>query len=136
MEIGAIIEALGGPTRIAEALGRVGRVPYCANSVVHWRSRGRIPAHLMAPLVRVAKKVAAEAATKRERARAARVTFETLSRHTGPRKPRAGADVLRPRKHQANLLHRPGPGCGRKADERTVLPCPCANESLRRDALR
>src|SRR4051794_25361581 len=79
MDVGTIIEALGGPQTLAEALSRSLGMPYSFRSVKSWKKRRRIPAHLVLPLLAIAESAGPKAAG---------VDLASLTRLVGPRKPR------------------------------------------------
>src|SRR5690242_5501532 len=79
MDVGTIIEALGGPQALAEALSRSLGMPYSFRSVNSWKKRRRIPAHLVLPLLNIAESAGPKAVG---------VELASLTRLVGPRKPR------------------------------------------------
>src|SRR3982751_4931196 len=79
MDVGTMIETLGGPQALAEAVSRSLGMPYSFRSANSWKKRRRVPAHLALPLLDIAEGAGPKAGG---------VDLASLPRLVGPRKPR------------------------------------------------
>ena len=79
MDVGMIIEALGGPQALAKALSHSLGSAYRPLSVTSWKKRRRIPAYLVPHLLTIAESAGSKATG---------VNLSLLARLSGMRKPR------------------------------------------------